>query len=169
MTVLHEACTWGHASTVEVLLEYGADVNIRANGGPRYYPIHSAARAGHASVVGLLLTEHPQIVDQCHQDPWTSWHEAAWWGHPAVAEILMKYYGPIAPSDNQCYTPLCRAAQGAHPFKPEEVEGKHKVAELLLKADKTKIDHRSIIGVMKAGPVYAKQCSIITPRSWSFC
>jgi len=53
LTALHRAAGNGHADIVELLLEKGADVNIRNEGGST--PLHWAARNGHTKVMKILL------------------------------------------------------------------------------------------------------------------
>lgn len=55
-TALHEACNYGYVDIVNVLLDYGADINNR--GGPcceGITPLHDAAACGHLEVVDCLL------------------------------------------------------------------------------------------------------------------
>ena len=55
VTALHGAVTRGAADIVRVLLERGANPNVRQEGG--FAPLHSAAAAGHEGIVRLLV-EH---------------------------------------------------------------------------------------------------------------
>lgn len=55
-TALHEASNYGHVDIVNVLLDYGADINNR--GGPcceGITPLHDAAACGHLEVIDCLL------------------------------------------------------------------------------------------------------------------
>ncbi|KAK4896162.1 Glycerophosphocholine phosphodiesterase, partial [Elasticomyces elasticus] len=54
ITALGTAASNGHDSTVKLLLQHGADINLR-NGDPRRSPIDAAARTGHLAVVRILL------------------------------------------------------------------------------------------------------------------
>ena len=52
-TALHKAAAEGHADCVELLLDKGADVNMRAAWG-WYSPLHLAMRGGHEDVARLV-------------------------------------------------------------------------------------------------------------------
>lgn len=53
VTPLHRAAAYGRVRIVKLLLENGAEVNIRNEGGET--PLHYAARHGHVSVMKILL------------------------------------------------------------------------------------------------------------------
>jgi len=52
-SALHQAANNGHTDIVAYLIDQGADVNIRTEGGD--VPLHSAARNGHIKVMQLLI------------------------------------------------------------------------------------------------------------------
>ena len=69
-TALHKAAAEGHADCVELLLDKGADVNMRAAWG-WYSPLHLAMRGGHEDV-GMLLLERGgnwKAVDKHNKTP----------------------------------------------------------------------------------------------------
>ena len=55
VTALFMASKNGHAETVEVLLEHGAEVDAKTTGKGSLTPLFIAAQQGHAAVVSLLL------------------------------------------------------------------------------------------------------------------
>ena len=57
---LHEACLHGHHLIVEMLLEYGGEVDVRSNTG--YTPLHVAATSGHVQCVRVLLKHRADIM-----------------------------------------------------------------------------------------------------------
>ncbi|XP_072536979.1 cyclin-dependent kinase 4 inhibitor C [Salminus brasiliensis] len=59
LTIAHDAAREGHADTLDVLVNFGADVNLQDSDGN--LPLHLAAREGHLNVVCLLapLTAQP--------------------------------------------------------------------------------------------------------------
>lgn len=86
LTVTHDAARDGHADTLQVLLNYGADVSLQDDAGN--LPLHLAAREGHQAAVELLapLTAHPflpnhagltpqQLASQHHRDDTARWLE----------------------------------------------------------------------------------------------
>jgi len=56
---LHWACANGQINTVEVLIEFGADVNIQDE--QRWTPLHFACNNGHKNVVSFLLKNGANI------------------------------------------------------------------------------------------------------------
>lgn len=62
-TPLHSAASGSHAEVVGVLLEAGADPNVRQSGG--WTPLHAAARAGDVTSVTLLLASgaDPEVTN----------------------------------------------------------------------------------------------------------
>ena len=62
-TPLHIAALWGDVEIVEVLLERGADPNVKDDNGQT--PLHIAAQEGHVDVVRVLLERgaDPRIAD----------------------------------------------------------------------------------------------------------
>ncbi|XP_019470149.1 poly [ADP-ribose] polymerase tankyrase-1-like [Meleagris gallopavo] len=73
-TPLHFAAGFGRKDVVEHLLQTGANVHARDDGG--LIPLHNACSFGHAEVVSLLLC---QGADPNARDNWnyTPLHEAA--------------------------------------------------------------------------------------------
>ncbi|KAK1142597.1 hypothetical protein AOXY_G36897 [Acipenser oxyrinchus oxyrinchus] len=73
-TPLHFAAGFGRKDVVEHLLQNGANVHARDDGG--LIPLHNACSFGHAEVVSLLLC---QGADPSARDNWnyTPLHEAA--------------------------------------------------------------------------------------------
>jgi len=58
-TTLHQAAERGDVAAVEKLLDEGADVNARDEGGAS--PLHAAAFAGHRNVIRLLIKRGADI------------------------------------------------------------------------------------------------------------
>jgi ankyrin repeat protein len=83
-TLLIEAAANGHLDVVKLLIENGADVNLK--GEAWYGPLHAAAANGHIEVVKILL-ENGADVSIFHQNK--PLHNAAMNGHIEVAEILL--------------------------------------------------------------------------------
>lgn len=86
LTVTHDAARDGHEDTLQVLLRYGADVNLKDSAGN--LPLHLAAREGHQGAVELLaprtarpfLPNHAgltplQLASQHHRGDTAHWLE----------------------------------------------------------------------------------------------
>jgi len=89
-TLLIEAAANGHMDVVNLLIENGADVNLK--GEAWYGPLHAAAAKGHIEVVKILL-ENGADVNIFHQNK--PLHDAAMNGHIEVAEILLAHGADI--------------------------------------------------------------------------
>jgi ankyrin repeat domain-containing protein 50 len=62
---LHVAAWQGHTAMVDLLLRYGADVNVVDR--EQRTPLQSAAWQGHESVVWLLLKNGARVDQPCSQ------------------------------------------------------------------------------------------------------
>jgi len=89
-TILIEAADNGHLNVVKLLIEKGADVNLK--GEAWYGPLHAAAAKGHIEVVKILL-ENGADVNIFHQNK--PLHYAAMNGHIEVARILLAHGADI--------------------------------------------------------------------------
>ncbi|KAG9261609.1 tankyrase-1 isoform X2 [Astyanax mexicanus] len=87
-TPLHFAAGFGRKDVVEHLLQTGANVHSRDDGG--LIPLHNACSFGHAEVVSLLLC---QGADPNARDNWnyTPLHEAAIKGKIDVCIVLLQH------------------------------------------------------------------------------
>ena len=83
---LHDAAAFGRTRIVELLLDKGADVNVRNEGGET--PLHYAARHGHTKVVEILL-EHGANVSEKGTGCGTPLQWAAGNGQIKTAQLLL--------------------------------------------------------------------------------
>lgn len=100
-TPLIEAASNGHADVVKLLIENGADVNLK--GEAWYGPLHAAAAKGHIEVVKILLENGADVNIFHHNKPL---HNAAMNGHIEVAEILLAYGADINAKGTDEASPL---------------------------------------------------------------
>jgi ankyrin repeat protein len=89
-TPLIEAAANGHMEVVKLLIENGADVNLK--GEAWYGPLHAAAAKGHLEVVKILLENGADVNIFHHNKPL---HNAAMNGHIEVARILLAHGADI--------------------------------------------------------------------------
>ncbi len=82
-TLLHIAARAGDQQVVNVLLQYGADVEATNSRGET--PIEVASYEGYASVMRTLLAKHAKL-----RDPRMLLRRAAWSGHVEVAQLLLE-------------------------------------------------------------------------------
>jgi hypothetical protein len=76
MTPLHEAAWKGHVEIARLLLQNGADVNVKCDYG--WTPLHSAASEGHVDFLHLLVENGADLEEQI--DGWRALHYAVRWG-----------------------------------------------------------------------------------------
>jgi RNA polymerase sigma factor (sigma-70 family) len=74
-TPLNTASLHGNIATVRLLLDLGADVNLKAESG--CYPLHLAARNGHLDVAEVLIALNANLaaLDDIHQGTALDWAE----------------------------------------------------------------------------------------------
>jgi ankyrin repeat protein len=103
-TPLRQACVWGHAAVVRLLLAAGADVEAADDEGWR--PLQIAANKGHLETLELLLAAGAD-VEAATKDGWRALHNAARYGHLACLERLLNAgASPTARSDPAGWTCL---------------------------------------------------------------
>lgn len=88
---LFEAVRSGNADAVREALACGANPNSRdprEHGGTQNTPLHAAADAGNADIVGILLAHGAQVDAQC-DGGWTPLMRACNGGFVEVARILL--------------------------------------------------------------------------------
>jgi len=107
-TALPYAIGEGHIELAELLLQYGFDVNDRADDGTT--PLLLAASHGNTAMVALLL-QHEADYEYVHPEHGTAAHLAARNNHPTIMRILNEFGVPIdTPHGSSGVTPLHDAA-----------------------------------------------------------
>ncbi|XP_062700539.1 uncharacterized protein LOC115256613 isoform X1 [Aedes albopictus] len=100
---LHVAIECDQRHIVQLLIENGADVNIRnANS---HTPLHFASHKGHKDVVEILIMEKANI-EALDQDNWTPLHLACMDDRKEVVEILIREKANIEALTESKFTPL---------------------------------------------------------------
>jgi ankyrin repeat protein len=105
-TPLHSAAYFGNLGIVQKLIEYGADIDARDEGG--YTPLYLSSEGVNLkdpSVVRLLL-DHGADVNPRTNHRSTPLHMASRWGAIEVARILLEYGADVEAEDDKGRTPL---------------------------------------------------------------
>ncbi|UCD49555.1 MAG: ankyrin repeat domain-containing protein [Phycisphaerales bacterium] len=100
-TALIEAAAHGHRDIVQLLIDRGADVNMK--GEAWYGPLHAASAGGYVEIVELLL-DHGADVSIFHHDK--PLHYAAKNGHITIAEMLLARGADVNAKGIDEFTPL---------------------------------------------------------------
>ncbi|RYP54685.1 hypothetical protein DL768_000621 [Monosporascus sp. mg162] len=107
-TALYWAAEKGHEATVRLLLENGAEVNLREGRGTT--PLQGASAGGHEGVARLLLDKGADIDAQDEYFGRTALHRAAGGGHVQVLKLLLERGADVDAVNNWNRTALHRAA-----------------------------------------------------------
>jgi hypothetical protein len=111
-TSLHAAAYNGHIEISRLLLQNGADVNAKSNGG--YTPLHSAAIFGNVDILHLLVENGANLEAQ-DVVGWRALHRATDHGHlPFIQELISRYHVDINARDNNGTTALRWARMIGH-------------------------------------------------------
>ena len=121
-TALHYTAQKGQDSVAQLLLERGAQPNVRADRGR--CPLHVATRNGHDCVARLLLS-HRAAVDARNDDGFSPLHWAALHGHSSLCKLLLEHGGQRAAVTAKGVSALHLAAHA----------GRLECAEMLLDGD----------------------------------
>lgn len=139
ITALYSAVMWNRAEICKVLIDAGADVNVKYTGG--YTILHVAARyGGNTAITKLLIANGSDVNAKCtglgEDKDVTPLHAAASKGTVAVAEVLIKNGAEVnARAPYRGYTPLHLAIGNGHKA----------VAELLI-ANKAEVNAKTKYG-----------------------
>jgi ankyrin repeat protein len=102
-TALHEAANYGHLPVVELLVDYGADVNQRDRSGKA--ALYWAATLKHLSTMEFLL-KHGAKADQPNEDGQTALFLAVELRHPEMVALLLKWRADPRKKDKRGVSPL---------------------------------------------------------------
>ena len=105
-TQLYQSARRGRLTQVRLLLERGADVNIRSN--QKQTPLHYAAFEGYLSIVRILV-KHGALVSPVDRDGMTPLHFAADAGKTAMVRLLINNGAAVNARNKLGVTPLMHA------------------------------------------------------------
>ncbi len=110
-TALHEAAANGHTALIEVLIEYGANINTMTSNGMT--PLHTAT-LHHAQAVVKLLVAHGANVNTMFANGHTPLHWATIKGYADIVALLLSADANVNAQSNGGRTPLHWAALKGH-------------------------------------------------------
>jgi len=112
----HATVASGDLQAVEDLLDKGADVNAKGEGGNGrgeggVSALHVAAGKGHKDIAELLITRGADVNEKAKLDPWehggwTPLYFAIWHHHSDVAELLLANGADVNVKDERNLMPL---------------------------------------------------------------
>jgi ankyrin repeat protein len=109
-TTLHFAAANGHVEIARLLIQNGAEVNVRSNYGNT--PLHLAAIRGQVDVLHLLVENDADLEAQNNYGQ-RALHCAARYGHlPIIQELISRYHVDINARVNDGSTALWLARHG---------------------------------------------------------
>ena len=109
-TALVYAAEYGHASTCELLLKFGAYIEVRTSGG--FTPLMWAAEYGHTEVCRLLL-DHGAQVNARNDYGNAAAYYAHYYGHNELGYFLNNYgYSPYHKNDDYAAAALISLSLG---------------------------------------------------------
>ena len=108
-TAVYTASRRGDVATVDMLLEAGADMNLKSMNGT---PLMAAAAAGHKEVVQRLLAANARVG--LSASGVTPVHAASARGHTEILQMLLDARGDANAENSNRATPLHLAAEGGH-------------------------------------------------------
>ena len=116
LTPMIEAARENRSSTLQILLDYGADCTIEKS--HRETSLHASSWKGYKDIVVLLLQKiskdpdegrRKAFIDQRNDQGTTALFDAADAGHPKIAKMLLKYGANYDITNGGDSTPLQRA------------------------------------------------------------
>jgi ankyrin repeat protein len=107
------ACFFGHFELAEYLVKAGAPINSASHNGLKAAPLQSAAAAGHAKIVEMLL-ENRADPNVREQGGYTPLHAAAQNGDEEMIRTLLYGGADLNVNSNDGKTPLDLAKEAGH-------------------------------------------------------
>jgi len=112
LTALYKACVDGSLDIATVLLDAGADVNLKSTQG--YTPLYAAVQSKHKPVVEYLLSKGASIDEKLGPLGLTAFYKASIDGSLDIAKVLVDAGADINMKSTEGYTPLFVAVQNKH-------------------------------------------------------
>jgi len=110
-TLLHFAANFGDTNVTKLLLEEGANIDIKDQN--KNTPLHLAASNGHTDIVKLLMEKEPDL-SVVNKEGNTSLHLAASNGHTDIVKLLVEKGSDLSAVNKDGGTPLQIAFYNNH-------------------------------------------------------
>jgi ankyrin repeat protein len=111
-TSLYKACFNGSLNIATVLVNAGADVNLKSTDG--FTPLYAAVQNKHKPVVEYLLSKGARIDEKIGQKGVTALYQACFIGSLDVVKVLVDAGADVNLKSTEEYTPLFIAIQNNH-------------------------------------------------------
>src|ERR1700730_9434574 len=112
-TAMHMSAFAGNVANTQLLIDKGADVNVRAKSRFLNTPLQTALLTGQYETAKLLL-EHGADPLVRQSKGFTPMHEAALLGRADLIELLLAHGAEINSMADNGHTPLAEAIRGRH-------------------------------------------------------
>ena len=112
-TALHLAGHFGHSQTVELLLDRGADLEVRSRNILHNTPLQATVAGGSAETAALLLAAGADVRSS-YEAGVTPLHVAAENGSIEMIRLLLAHGADVAARDDDGRTPLALAQARPH-------------------------------------------------------
>lgn len=113
-TAVARATLYGDTSEVRKLVKKGADVSIADDDGK--FPLMEAAESGHVPIASILLQGTNANINQKDNNNDTALLRAAFLGHAALVEFLLRKHADKSVINKQGHTALSEATLGKRLF-----------------------------------------------------
>ncbi|KAJ6257609.1 Ankyrin-1 [Drechslerella dactyloides] len=111
-TALHRAAEGGQVTALQILIENGADIHAKMNGG--WTALHVAASKSISSVLRVLIDSKKADLETQDDNKWTALHRAVESGHESIVQLLVDSGANLEAKTRDGWTPLCIAFAKYH-------------------------------------------------------